>query len=185
MSHIPSHAKKMFSGVIFDTYQWEQIMFDGSTATFEMLKRMSTVSILATTKEHTILLAHQQQPHHDDFISLPGGKQDPGETPLETAKRELQEESGYTSNEWELYKSYKPYNKIDWEVFVYIAKNCKKTHPQQLDPGEKISISTVSFEEFIETVTVTSNFHGHEIVEDILRMQLGHKDIAHFKKQLF
>jgi len=185
MQTIPDQAKKVFSGVIFDTYQWEQIMFDGSTATFEMLKRMSTVSILATTSEKHVLLAHQQQPHHKDFISLPGGKQDQGETPLQTAKRELQEESGYTSNEWELYKSYNPYNKIDWEVFVYIAKNCKKTHPQQLDPGEKITISAVSFEEFIQTVTTNSNFHGHEILEDVLRMQLGQKDIAQFKKQLF
>jgi len=185
MQTIPDQAKKVFSGVIFDTYQWEQIMFDGSTATFEMLKRMSTVSILATTSEKHVLLTHQQQPRHKDFISLPGGKQDQGETPLQTAKRELQEESGYTSNEWELYKTYRPYNKIDWEVFVYIAKNCKKTHSQQLDPGEKISISTVSFESFIETVTTNSNFHGHEILEDILRMQLGQKDVMHFKKQLF
>ena len=185
MSHIPNHAKKMFSGVIFDTYQWEQIMFDGSTATFEMLKRMSTVSILATTKENTILLAHQQQPNHKDFISLPGGKQDPGETPLETAKRELQEESGYTSNEWELYKTYKPYHKIDWEVFVYVAKNCTKKHPQNLDPGEKIKIQEYSFEDFVKTTTTHKDFCGHEILEDILRMQLVHTDLQEFKKQLF
>ena len=185
MSSIPAHAKKKFSGVIFDTYQWEQKMFDGSLATFEMLKRMSTVSIIATTENNNILLAHQQQPNHQDFISLPGGKQDPGETPLETAKRELQEETGYTAKEWTLFKKYRPYNKIDWEVFVYIAKHAKKTHDQNLDPGEKIKVSLASFDTFTRVVTSDSTFHGHEIIEDILRMQLEPKKLVEFKNQLF
>lgn len=35
---LPPQAKKVFTGQIFDVYQWEQEMYDGSFETFEMLK---------------------------------------------------------------------------------------------------------------------------------------------------
>lgn len=44
---IPEQAELKFHGVIFDVYQWPQEMFDGSTETFEMLRRADTVKIIA------------------------------------------------------------------------------------------------------------------------------------------
>ncbi len=34
---IPDHATCVFRGMLFDVYQWQQEMFDGSIETFEML----------------------------------------------------------------------------------------------------------------------------------------------------
>lgn len=39
-------------------------------------------------------------PLNQVFIELPAGKIDPNETPLETGKRELLEETGYTAKNW-------------------------------------------------------------------------------------
>ena len=47
---MPEHAKKVFSGVMFDVYQWEQEMYDGSTATFEKLTRPDTAQVIPVTK---------------------------------------------------------------------------------------------------------------------------------------
>lgn len=44
---IPINARRVFKGIIFDVYQWEQKMFDGNFKTFEMLKRPNTVEIIA------------------------------------------------------------------------------------------------------------------------------------------
>lgn len=44
---LPKEAKKVFSGVISEVYQWPQELFDGTTATFEMIKRPDTVKIVA------------------------------------------------------------------------------------------------------------------------------------------
>lgn len=44
---LPKEAKKVFSGVISEVYQWPQKLFDGTTATFEMIKRPDTVKIVA------------------------------------------------------------------------------------------------------------------------------------------
>jgi len=33
---VPEEAKLVFKGIIYDVYQWEQKMFDGTFSTFEM-----------------------------------------------------------------------------------------------------------------------------------------------------
>src|SRR5882757_3955251 len=101
---IPPQAKKVFQGVIFSVYQWQQEMFDGSTETFEMLKRPNTIEVIATQGDK-ILISRQSQPNKENFYSLFGGRAEEGEDPLVTAKRELLEESGLESDDWELFKS--------------------------------------------------------------------------------
>lgn len=44
---MPEHAECVFSGKIFDTYQRNQTMYDGSIATFEKVKRTDTVVVFA------------------------------------------------------------------------------------------------------------------------------------------
>lgn len=182
MSKIPNNAKKVFSGVIFDVYQWEQKMYDGSTATFERLKRPDTIQIICTDADN-IIIVEEEQPGKPLGNSLVGGRQESDEEPITCAKRELLEETGMTSDDIELYKTYEPYNKIDWKVHVFFARNCKKIAEQNLDPGEKITIKKVSFDEFIHIVC-EKNFWCKEITRDILKMRLdGTTD--EFKKKLF
>ncbi len=159
---IPKNASKVFEGQIFDVYQWPQKMFDGSTVTFEKLKRPDTVSILPITNQKTILMARQQQPGMSEFISLFGGRVDPGEKPWQAAKRELLEESGYQSSSWELWKAEQLLEKVDWAIFTFIAKDCELVKPQNLDSGEKISVFEVPFSEFVELI-FKSNFRDREI----------------------
>lgn len=44
---IPSQAECKFKGEIFEVYQWPQELYDGSVATFEMLRRADTVKVVA------------------------------------------------------------------------------------------------------------------------------------------
>jgi len=105
MVKIPDHASKVFSGVIFDIYQWEQEMFDGSVATFEAGRRASTVIVIPVVGD-SIALTHERQPTKDWFIDMVSGRIDTGEEPLTAAKRELEEEAALVSNDWELYSKF-------------------------------------------------------------------------------
>ncbi len=178
---LPPEAKKVFKGVIFDVYQWQQEMFDGSTATFEMLKRVSTVQVI-TIQDGKICVAHQSQPTKKDFYSLLGGRCEVGEEPLVSAKRELLEESGLVSSDWELLKTYQPSHKIDWDIYLYVAKNCQKVAEQKLDAGEQIAIKTCTFEEFIDIV-LSEKYWGDELVLDVLRMKVN-GTLGEFKQKL-
>lgn len=146
---LPKSAKRVFHGEIFDVYQWRQKVYDGSFQTYEMLARPDTVVIIAITEDKKIVIQRQSQPYPGKaFDSLPGGRVDDGETPLAAAKRELREETGYTSSTWKLWKSKRATSKIDWDIHTFIAYNCRKTHPQTLDEGERIKTYTLSFRQF-------------------------------------
>jgi len=180
---LPQHAKKVFTGKIFDTYQWEQKLYDGTTATFEMLKRPGTIQIIPTAEE-TIYLSYEEQPTKTRTYTFFGGRQEPNEDPLLTAKRELLEETGLESDYWELIKTYEYEGKIDWPMYLYVARNCRKVAEQKLDPGEKIEVKKVSFEEFLELVS-SEHFWNLPVANDILRMRLDKDKLEEFKKKLF
>lgn len=183
MAALPPHAKKVFSGIIYDVYQYEQMMFDGSTATFEMLKRPNTLQVIATV-EDKILMNKESQPGKTTFYGLPGGRQEPSEDPLSGAKRELLEETGYAAQDWSLYKEWQPITKIDWTIYVFLARNCQKVQEPTPDAGEQIEPQLLSFEAFLD-IAVSESFWGHEFTEHILRLKLDPPKLEAFRAHLF
>jgi len=179
---IPKEAQLVFKGKIFDVYQWEQEMFDGSKETFEMLRRANSVQILPIIG-NKIMIAEEEQPNMPKRLGVIGGQQEQNETPLKAAKREMIEETGYTSKKWKLFKKRNLYQKMDWTISCFIAKNCTKTHEPQNDVGEKITPLMVSFDEFMDII-VTPEFRSKDITLDILTLHYQRK-LEEFKKMLF
>lgn len=168
---IPEHEEKVFSGVLFDVYQWEQKLYDGSTATFEKLTRPDTVVVFAVTEDQQIVLTEQEQPGKAPFVGAAGGRVDEGETPLEAAKRELLEETGYEAQEYTLWDARHPTSKIDWVVYTFIAIGAKKVSETALDAGEKILLKLVDFDTFLDIGT-QQNFSEREIVPELYEAKL-------------
>ncbi len=183
MGKLPPDAKKVFDGIIFDVYHYNQKMYNGTTETFEMLKRADT-AIVIPTANNCIYFIEEEQPGREPFIGTPGGRQNKNEDPLTAAKRELLEETGLESNDWELWHSVEPYTKIDWTIHIFIARDCKQVAKLNLDAGEKITVKKVLFDEWIELV-INKHFYEFEITQQILRMKLESKKLDAFKKKLF
>jgi 8-oxo-dGTP pyrophosphatase MutT (NUDIX family) len=146
----PDTVKRVFKGVIFDVYQWEQELFDGTTATFENLKRPDTVEVVPILPDGRMLLIRQQQPAGDWYMSTVAGRMEDGEEPITAMQRELLEETGFEAKDWELWDAYQPVRKIDWAVYTFIAKGLHKVAEQTLDGGEKIELHPVTFDEFLK-----------------------------------
>lgn len=151
MKKIPDNAKMVFNGILHDVYQWDQLLFDGSTATFEAIRKRDSVTVVAIT-DGKIIINNEEQPMRPPFVAFPGGIIEDSGNILENAKRELLEETGYASDDWQEWFVSDPLNhaKIEWNNNVFIARNCKKVGEQKLDPGEKISTHLISFDEFLE-----------------------------------
>lgn len=150
MRKIPSHANKVFQGILFSVYQWEQELFDGSTATFEALERDPMADVIPVTPEGNILILEERQPGTDWFPSVPGGHIEKDEDPLLGSQRELLEETGYASDDWEQLFSFPCGGKIFSPIHIYVARNCRKVQEPHLDGGEEITMREVSFDEFLE-----------------------------------
>lgn len=149
---IPAHAARVFEGVLFDVYQWEQKMFDGSKATFERLRRPDTVGVFPVLPDGRIVIVKEEQPGAAPYMSILGGRVERGEAPDAAAHRELREESGYSARELVLWDAQQPVAKLDWAVYTFIAKGIEPAGAQQLDAGERVELVMVSLDELIELV---------------------------------
>lgn len=165
---IPPDAKLAFKGVIFDIYQWEQELYDGSKAIFEKIKRFDGVNVLPVTEDGKIILTEQEQPGYSPFWASIGGRMEEGESPIECAKRELLEESGFAAEEFTLWNAVQPSLMADWAIYCFIAKRAKKISVPTPDAGEKIELHFLSLDEFIERVK-DPEFRDREIALHALR----------------
>ena len=168
---IPPDARRVFKGRLFDVYQWEQRLFDGSTATFEKLKRPDTAYVIPLTADRKLVLAEQEQPGASAVIGLLGGRLEDGEAQEEAASRELLEEAGLMANDLILWDSYQFLPKLDWAIYTFIAKDCKRVRDQSLDAGESIRLIEVSFDEFLDLVR-QDRFGDLEVALRVLRIAM-------------
>lgn len=178
---IPDHAKKVFDGIIFDVYQWEQELFDGTKTLFEKLKRLDSVIIFPVLDDGKIVLTKQEQPGRKPFIGAIGGRVDKGEDILEAAQRELLEESGYKASKFILWGAQHPTSKIDWVIYTFIAKGLKKVANPNLDAGEKIKLKSVTIDEFID-LGINEKFTEKEIIFKLLEAKLYPQKKEEFRK---
>lgn len=148
---IPAEAQKVFSWIVFDIYQWEQELFDGNFATFEMAKRKGTALVIPVLENGNILVTQQKQPRLGEYIDFFWWRQDEGETFLETAKREFLEESGYEAAEWEhFYEEDLGSSKLNWETHYYLARGLIKISEPEPWAWEEIQILELSLADFLE-----------------------------------
>lgn len=154
---IPDEAELKFKGVIFDTYQWQQKMYDGSYSTFEMLRRPDTVDVISI-KDGKLVVQEQEQPNQGFYYDFPGGRHDvETETELEAAKRETLEESGMTFATWKLIHVFQPQPKLEWFIYTFVATDFIDQVEQKLDSGEKITNSLKSLEEVKKLLKNSNN----------------------------
>lgn len=181
---LPANAELVFKGKIFEVWQWEQKMYDGTMEIFEKLKRSNTAGVIATVGDKILIQTQKQPDKPEPFTSIPGGRCEEGEELLAAAKRELLEETGYVSDDWELWLKQDPVGKMIWTVYTYIARNCVYRQSPHLDAGEKITTRLISFDEFL-MLSEDKNFYEKELVNALYRARFDKKFRDEFYKLLF
>jgi ADP-ribose pyrophosphatase len=163
VADMPPYAVHVFDGQLFNVYQWHQEMFDGTSQVFERLSRKDGAVAVAVTTDNRIIIQHEEQPGRSSYVSLPcGGFEHSEESSLDAVKRELLEESGYQSEKCSLWFESNPYGKVSNIDYIYVMRECVKCAEPVLDPGEKIRVEMVSFDEFCDIV-LQDNFRTKSV----------------------
>jgi len=139
-----------YSGHFIKVSRDEVRLPDGALAVREYIKHPGAVVILPVFDDGQILLERQfRYPMDRVFIEYPAGKIDTGEDPLACAKRELQEETGYTADRWDFVCTI--HNAIaysDEHLEIYLARGLT-AGTSRLDEGELLEVFSASLDELL------------------------------------
>jgi ADP-ribose pyrophosphatase len=161
-------GKKVFTGARFDVYQWEQKQYDGSIATYEVVKRNDTAIIIPVIGDEVVIVK-EQQPHWDSPVyNLVAGIIDKEEDIDAAARREVEEETGYIFEKYTLVHVQTNTPAVEWFAYTFIATNCIGQKEKKLDAGEKNEVLKISFERLIEMVRNREFFYPAGYIEEML-----------------
>ena len=91
----------IYQGKIINVSREEALLPNGRSGEFEVVRHPGGAAAVALDPDSRVCLLRQYRHVIGDWVwELPAGKLDPGETPLSTAQRELQEEAGIMAQEW-------------------------------------------------------------------------------------
>ena len=119
---------------------------------YYVLEYPDWVNIIAITKDGQIVMERQyRHALGNTCFELPCGVIEAGETPLEAAKRELLEETGFAGGEWKEWMTLSPNPATSTNLaHSFLAVGVEKVSGQHLDATEDIEIYTFSPEEVKE-----------------------------------
>ena len=126
---------------------------DGAEGTREFIRHPGAVAVIPLFEDGSVLLERQfRYPHAREFIEIPAGKLEPGEPHLETAKRELLEETGYTASQWRRLGVIHPAIAYTDEAIDLFLATGLSFSGRKLDAGEFLETLTVPLAQALEMV---------------------------------
>jgi ADP-ribose pyrophosphatase len=154
LREIKTDSQEIFDGVILHVFKDTVKLPNGKSATREVIRHIGAVGVIPITDDGKVIIEKQfRYPLNRIVTEIPAGKLDSfTEDRLCAAKRELEEETGYTAAEWIPLGDYIPTCAYcDERITLYMAKGLQLGQ-RHLDEDEFLNFEAVPLEELVEQV---------------------------------
>jgi len=142
---------------------------------FHVIGAPSWTGVLAVTESDEVALVHQYR-HGiaSASLELPAGIIELGEAPLDAAKRELREETGYAAERWEPIAVFatEP-SRHTARAHFFCALGAKLVAERSLDASEELELVTVPKRELLDLVLRGDIAHGVHVAAILLAERRG------------
>jgi ADP-ribose pyrophosphatase len=119
------------------------ILPNGKQIEFTKIQLKNFVSVLAITdNKEVVMIEILRYPRNCVSLEIPSGHTEKGETPTESAARELKEETGYTAKTFQHLFSFSPLSRSTQQAHIFLAK-CLTQGVQNLEDTEQIKVKLV------------------------------------------
>lgn len=139
---------------------------------YEIRKGKPTVCIFALTENNKIVITREFRPGPEMICNdLPSGIIEENEKPLEAAKRELLEETGY-AGDFSIVEEF-PHSPYSTGItYCFVAINCKKVSEPKLDEKEFIDVVEMPVKDFLNEVKKgrSTTIHAAYMCLDYLKL---------------
>lgn len=161
-------SKLIYQGRVFGVRRDHVIEPGGVKTTRDIVTHSGSVVILPVLPDGRILLVHQFRYSAGDFLlELVAGRMEPGEKPLEAARRELAEETGYRAKRFQqMLDVYPTPGFVKERMFVFAATELTpgKTN---FDEDERIEVKRFSLKALLQMIR-QGKIHDAKSVAGIL-----------------
>ncbi|MBP6241473.1 MAG: NUDIX hydrolase [Hydromonas sp.] len=147
-------SELVYTGDYLKVYRDTVSLPNGASSYREYLKHPGAVMIIPVFDNGDVLVERQYRyPMRQVFVEFPAGKKDAGEAPLETAQRELLEETGYTAQNYtHITDIHNALAYCDEVIHFYIAEDLHDSGQQKLDDNEFVQVMRVPLAELMNWI---------------------------------
>ncbi len=147
-------SELVYTGDYLKVYRDTVSLPNGASSYREYLKHPGAVMIIPVFDNGDVLVERQYRyPMRQVFVEFPAGKKDAGEAPLETAQRELLEETGYTAQNYtHITDIHNALAYCDEVIHFYIAEDLHDSGQQKLDDNEFVQVMRVPLVELMNWI---------------------------------
>ncbi|MFO7964584.1 MAG: NUDIX hydrolase [Desulfobacterales bacterium] len=167
----------IYQGRAFHVFRDNITLENGSTVNMDVVRHPGAAAMVAITADNnTILMLKQYRYVVGGYIwEIPAGTLDPGEAPLDCAKRELIEETGMNAASWKKLGDITPApGYTDERIHLYLARDLMPAS-QKLDRNEILDVHRIDFDAAMEMIRSgriadAKTITGIYLVKDLLNL---------------
>jgi len=144
----------LHQGRVFNLVRENVTLANGVSVDLDIVRHPGASAVLAQPISDTVILVKQYRHALEDFIwEIPAGTLDENELPLECAKRELIEETGFSASVWQKLGEITPVpGYSDERIHIFMATDLKPAQ-QDLDKDEVLEAHEVALDEAMEMIS--------------------------------
>jgi ADP-ribose pyrophosphatase len=154
LTEVQTDSQEIYDGVILHVFKDTVSLPNGNPATREVIRHVGAVGVIPITEDGKVIIERQFRYPLDRVVTeIPAGKLDSfTENRLSAAKRELEEETGYTAKEWISLGDYYPTPAYcDERITLYLARGLALGQ-RHLDEDEFLNFELVPLSDLVEDV---------------------------------
>jgi ADP-ribose pyrophosphatase len=140
-------SRRLYEGRVFNVRTDEIRYSDASVHRVDVVEHGASLAIVATPAPNELVLVRQyRHPARSSLWEIPAGTAEPGETPIEGARRELREETGYLAGRIQAIGSVWMTPGFCSEVMHFFRADQLTAGEPAFDEDERIEIATFSYQ---------------------------------------
>ena len=153
MSAVINRTETLHKGRVFSLVNENYTLQNGVTSEMDFIQHPGAAAMVPLLGNQEVVLIKQYRHAIREFIwEIPAGTLDAGESPLNCARRELVEETGYSAEDWHPLGTITPLpGYSDERIHIFLASDLKPAE-QHLDDDELLDVHPVKLNDALQMI---------------------------------